>query len=96
MRVICAIAWVGLAVSVSSSEKPPVGFLERYCLDCHDADMAKGEFNLERLLDAEITAHAGEWETVIRRLAAGRCRRLSGSVSQAESSVVGCNPNLRT
>lgn len=70
MRVICAIAWVGLAVSVSSSEKPPVAFLERHCLVCHDADTAKGEFNLERLLDAEITAHAGEWDTVIRRLAA--------------------------
>ena len=47
-----------------------MAFLERYYLDCHDADTAKGEFNLERLLDAEITAHAGEWETVIRRLAA--------------------------
>lgn len=47
-----------------------MAFLERYCFDCHDADKAKGEFNLERLLDAEITAHAGEWETVIRRLAA--------------------------
>ena len=47
-----------------------MAFLERHCLDCHDADTAKGEINLERLLDAEITAHAGEWDTVIRRLAA--------------------------
>ena len=47
-----------------------MAFLERHCLDCHDADTAKGELNLERLLDSEITAHAGEWETVIRRLAA--------------------------
>ena len=70
MRVICAIALIGLAASVSSSEKPPVAFLERHCLDCHDADTVKGELNLERLLDSEITAHAGEWETVIRRLAA--------------------------
>ena len=70
MRVIYAIAWVGLAVSVSSSEKLPLAFLKRYCLDCHDADKAKGEFNLERLLDAEISAHAGKWETFIRRLAA--------------------------
>jgi len=31
---------------------------------------SEGEFNLERLLDVEITAHAGECETVIRRLAA--------------------------
>ena len=70
MRVISAIAWVSLAVSVSASEKPPVAFFERHCLDCHDADTAKGELNLERLLDSEITAQAGEWETVIRRLAA--------------------------
>ena len=75
MRVICAIAWVGLAVSVSSSEKPPVAFLERHCLDCHDADTAKGEFNLERLLDAEITAHAGEWETVIRQMPPSKRKR---------------------
>ena len=47
-----------------------MAFLERHCLDCHDADTAKGELNLERLLDSEITAHAGEWETVIRRLSA--------------------------
>ena len=65
MRVICAIAWVSLAVSVSASEKPPVAFFERHCLDCHDADTAKGELNLERLLDSEITAHAGEWETCL-------------------------------
>ena len=70
MRGICAIAWVGLVVSVSDSEKPPVAFLEWHCLDCHNADTAKGELNLERLLDTELTAHAGEWETVIRRLAA--------------------------
>ena len=47
-----------------------MAFFERHCLDCHDADTAKGELNLERLLDSEITEHAAEWESVIRRLTA--------------------------
>ncbi|MDP6794123.1 MAG: DUF1592 domain-containing protein [Verrucomicrobiota bacterium] len=70
LRALCVIAWVGLAVSVSSSERPPVAFLEKYCLDCHDSDTAKGELNLERLLSGEVIQHAAEWETVIRRLSA--------------------------
>ena len=47
-----------------------MAFFERHCLDCHDADTAKGELNLERLLDSDITEHAAEWESVIRRLTA--------------------------
>jgi hypothetical protein len=62
--------WVSLVVSVSSSETPPVAFLERYCLDCHDGDTAKGELNLERLLAEDVTQNAVVWEKVIRRLAA--------------------------
>ena len=60
VRVVCFITWLGLVVPVSATEKPPVAFFERHCLDCHDADTAKGELNLERLLDSEITEHAAE------------------------------------
>jgi len=70
VKVFCFIAWVGLAVSVSSSGKPPVAFLERHCLDCHDADTAKGELNLERLLTEDVIRNAADWEKVIRRLSA--------------------------
>ncbi len=95
MRVICAIALIGLAASVSSSEKPPVAFLERYCLDCHDADMAKANsiwnpcwMRRSPRMQGNGRPSSGGWQP-------GRCRRLSGSVSQAESSVVGCNLILR-
>ena len=47
-----------------------MAFLERHCLDCHDSDTAKGELDLERLLTGEVTQHAADWETVIRRLSA--------------------------
>ena len=47
-----------------------MAFLEKYCLDCHDADTANGELNLERLMTGEVNQHATEWETVIRRLSA--------------------------
>lgn len=44
--------------------------VERYCVDCHNADSPKGELDLESLLDAEITERVATWEAVARRLEA--------------------------
>ena len=44
--------------------------VERYCVDCHNADDRKGGLDLESLLDDEVPAHTATWETVIRRLSA--------------------------
>ena len=44
--------------------------VERYCIDCHNTDKAKGELDLESILDDKISAHAATWEAVARRLSA--------------------------
>lgn len=41
-----------------------------YCLDCHDGDSAKGDLDLEALLEQEPTAHSDPWEKVVRQLEA--------------------------
>src|SRR3954469_5772157 len=41
-----------------------------YCVKCHDADTKKGELDLTRLDQEEITSHPDEWEKVVRKLQA--------------------------
>ena len=42
--------------------------LTKYCLDCHDSDLAKGELDLEPLLSAGVAKHSEIWEKVIRQI----------------------------
>lgn len=46
------------------------GVVGRYCLDCHDGDVSKGDLNLEHYLEGKPGAAVGVWETVVRRLRA--------------------------
>ncbi|MFT7514974.1 MAG: hypothetical protein ACI9QL_004199, partial [Candidatus Omnitrophota bacterium] len=57
-----------LSVQAAPDAWKPI--LSQFCLDCHDADAAKGDLNLEALLDAPITANPDHWEQVIRQLQA--------------------------
>jgi len=43
--------------------------LQRYCLDCHDAETAKGDLDLSSLLNEPAEQQSAAWEQVIRRLA---------------------------
>jgi len=40
----------------------------KYCLDCHDADSAKGDLDLDAILGEDFAAHSGTWEKVVRQL----------------------------
>lgn len=44
--------------------------IERYCLDCHDTDVKKGDFDLTRLEGQPLGAHSAAWEKVLRKLQA--------------------------
>lgn len=44
--------------------------LNTYCVDCHDAEMKKGEFDLTRLDRELLTKHQDDWEKVVRKLQA--------------------------
>ena len=48
------------------------GVVETYCSGCHDADTAKGDLDLNSLLDKPIADHRDEWEKVVRMLSARR------------------------
>ncbi|MCC6235625.1 MAG: DUF1592 domain-containing protein [Verrucomicrobiales bacterium] len=59
-----------LAASAGDSGLPQSvqSVLSQYCVDCHDADAAKGDFDLERLEGEPFTRHVVEWERVLRKL----------------------------
>jgi hypothetical protein len=42
--------------------------VDRYCTKCHDADVAKGDLDLESVLNDQVAGHPEIWEKVARRL----------------------------
>ena len=61
------IAAQAVAASVPTDVKSAVG---QYCLDCHDRESKKGNFDLGKILTDDLQPHSGEWERVVRKLAA--------------------------
>ena len=63
---------------------PVRSFAERYCLECHDRDVQKGDLNLEAILSDDPAAHPEIWERAVRRL---RTRQMppAGEERPAES-----------
>ncbi|MGE3310993.1 MAG: DUF1587 domain-containing protein, partial [Limisphaerales bacterium] len=60
-----------LPAAQPSPEPPPAAVqtvLARYCVDCHDAEMKKGDFDLSPLEKDDIARHPEAWEKVIRKL----------------------------
>lgn len=47
---------------------PPRAVLERYCIDCHDAETKKGDVDLSAILQDDISRHPGAWEAAIKQL----------------------------
>ncbi|MEZ5328500.1 MAG: DUF1592 domain-containing protein [Verrucomicrobiales bacterium] len=52
----------------STGEVAILELVENYCVDCHNADKKKGEFDIESIFEADITEHSNAWEAVVRRL----------------------------
>ncbi len=65
MTRTCALL---LALSLHAPAAPPRDLLQRYCIDCHDAEVTKGGIDLEALLGDDIVKHAGTWEKVVKQL----------------------------
>lgn len=47
---------------------PVQSLANTYCLDCHDSDVKKGNFDLEPFMAKPVTEHPEIWEKAIRRL----------------------------
>jgi len=72
-RVVwCVLVLSAPAVTVRTAPLPhPVKTaIGRYCLDCHDGDVKKGNLDLGRILSDDLQKHSVEWERVVRKLAA--------------------------
>lgn len=77
--------WLGWIVVALAAFDPPAGaaqgealsppaavraMLGRYCLDCHDADVKKGDLDLARLEQDDVARHSADWEKILRKLQA--------------------------
>ena len=65
--LLSAPAATALAGSLPAPVKAAVG---RYCLDCHDGDVTKGNLDLGKILSDDLQTHSVEWERIVRKLAA--------------------------
>ena len=65
--LLSALAATALAASLPAPVKAAVG---RYCLDCHDGDVTKGNLDLGKILSDDLQTHSVEWERVVRKLTA--------------------------
>jgi hypothetical protein len=63
-------------------------FLDRYCMQCHDAASERGGLNLEALHGKELTAHPAIWEQVVRRLGARQMPPLAEKVRPQEAEYL--------
>ena len=83
--ILCAVAaWVGAAVAwpmrsgVSAQTAPPrassspaPGFLQQYCVSCHNPRVKSGGLQLEGLDPARPEGHEEVWEKAVRKLRTG-------------------------
>jgi hypothetical protein len=53
--------------SATSLDEVPKTF-EKYCFDCHGAEMPEAGLNLEKLLSEAVAARAKEWKKVVDHL----------------------------
>ena len=76
-----ALLWVAISAVLSGSAlsaekrsssplhaKTPAALVEHYCLDCHDADLHKGDLVLSPAAIADPVRDAAKWERVVRQL----------------------------
>ena len=59
------------ASSVSVPLPAPIkSAVNQYCVSCHDAEMKKGELDLDKILKDDLKPHSAVWESVVRKMAA--------------------------
>jgi len=69
-RLSFLLAAIGLTSSLASASAPVRETVERFCVDCHDAETKKGGLDLDSILGADIARHSETWEKVVRQISA--------------------------
>ena len=67
------------------------GFVDKYCLDCHDTDTAKGDFDLEKMLIHFDGKNSKLWERMVLRIEAGEMPPPKKKQPQKEESFAALN-----
>lgn len=70
MILVSFIFLVAVVASTAFAEAPPQAAIERFCIDCHDADAKKGGVDLDSILTEDLAAHTAIWEKVVKQLSA--------------------------
>lgn len=69
LAALCFAGWAATAgdITVPSLVNKAA---TQFCLDCHDGEVKKGDFDLGRILGKDFSENAADWERVVRKLSA--------------------------
>ena len=77
-KLLSSLLTLAVVSTGAASERKAVfpdkhkAFLDKYCMDCHDADTEKGEVNLEDLpFHIQTIEHAERWQGVLNAINSG-------------------------
>jgi len=81
--LLLAVFSTALTIGAAPVPRAVPTFIERYCLDCHDNDVAKGDRNFEALLDQPGSAkHHDTFEEILEQLNLGEMPPQKKNVDQ--------------
>ncbi|HEX7860008.1 MAG TPA: DUF1592 domain-containing protein [Verrucomicrobiae bacterium] len=67
-RCVFALAlWIAVFTG-TAAEPAALQVVKKYCFDCHDSDVQKGDLNLEQFTGNGIGEHFAVWEKVVRKM----------------------------
>ena len=64
-----AVIIAGMVFAFTANAAVP-DVVQKFCIDCHDADTHKGDLDLASILHDDVKSNPQEWESVIKRLMA--------------------------
>lgn len=69
IRLLLAAVAFSLSQATFAADQPGArGVVTKYCYDCHDREMQKGNLDLETLQGQEIANDPSAWEKVVRKM----------------------------
>ena len=74
LLLILACKSIGAQPATVRPSAPPgsavPGVINKYCIECHDTEVKKGELDLESMSKEDVSQHPDAWERVVRKLRA--------------------------
>jgi len=73
LAILILFAFVSAAPQSRGAERADsvlAPLVSRYCVSCHDAEVKKGDLNLDTILNDKVAEHPDVWERAVRKLRA--------------------------